>query len=154
MITGTFTIVDELQSYRHGHLSLHIAGEQQLVQEKRAATVGSRQSPTTSHESAGPAQQGHRTHRQCTATGESQWSAERDQGNLQLRHDREIDDLSLQHNGNIHHFVDELRKHHPLLIGNCGNLSGMITETLPVPSIYIPPWAGGAPLKTSNAPSA
>ena len=55
-----------------------------------AATVGSR--PIS------PAQQGRRTPDQWNATGESQWSAELDQGKRPLRHDRVVDDLDM-HNG-------------------------------------------------------
>ena len=103
MIAGTFTTVDEL---RRPWASQRTSNN--FARRIRAATVGSRPSPTTSHESAGTARQGHRTPDQCTATGESQWQGV--QRNLQLRHDRDVDDLSLQHNGNIHHSVDELKR--------------------------------------------
>ena len=98
-----------------------------------AATVGSRPISHGLHPKiAGPAQQGHRTPDQWTATGESQWSAELDNGKRPLRHDREVDDLDMhndgrvnnqstnaqfalcvpvsEQNGNIHHSVEELKR--------------------------------------------
>ena len=58
MITGTFTTVNELREVID-HTAPVVAhnGMQQLSRIKRAATVGSRLSPTTAHELAGPAQQ-------------------------------------------------------------------------------------------------
>ena len=83
----------------------------------RAATVGSRPSPATSHESAGTARQGHRTPDQRTATGESLWSAARDQGKRPLHHDRAVDDVAQcelcvpvsVNESSVHHFDDELK---------------------------------------------
>ena len=62
----------------HDHRDVHNLVE---LQSSTTAIVGARLS--------GPAQQGHRPPCQCTATGESL----EDQGNLHLRHDRDVDDL-------------------------------------------------------------
>ena len=60
MITGTSTTVDELHRViDHKHCCCTQRVSNNLSKRKRAATVGSRPSPTTSHESAGHAQQGH-----------------------------------------------------------------------------------------------
>ena len=52
-----------------------------------------------------------------------------------------------EHNGNIHHSCGGTEeRHHPLSNEDCWNLSCMIAETSTpstVPSICIPPWAGG-----------
>ena len=47
-------------------------------------------SPQRRHSKTGPAQQGHRPPCQCTPTGEPL----EDQGKLQLRHDRDVNDLA------------------------------------------------------------
>ena len=52
-------------------------------------------------ESAGLAQEGHRTPCQWTPTGESQWSAARDPGKRPLRHDSVVDDLDMHNNGHV-----------------------------------------------------
>ena len=57
--------------------------------------MGSRLSPTTAHDLL-DLHNKRRSPFQCTATGESLWKS--DQGNLHLRHDRDVDDL---HNWNV-----------------------------------------------------
>ena len=136
MITGTFTNVDEVQSYRPWALVVAHNG--------RATTCPGRNELQLWDLDLFPRI---RTNLLDLRNKDIQHRIKRLQlGNLCrllyetkknviCRHDRVVDDLDMQHDGNIYHFVDELRKHHPLLIGDCGNLSGMITETLPVPSI-------------------
>ena len=72
MITGTSITVDELR---------------QVIDQ---ATVGSRLSPTTAHNLL-DLQNKRRPPYQCTVKGESLWKS--DQGNLHLRHDRDVNDF-------------------------------------------------------------
>ena len=70
------------------HQSLRACNK--LSRPPRTATVGARLSPPRLNPRTGPEQQGHRQPCSCTATGESQ----EDQGNLHLRHDRDVNDLA------------------------------------------------------------
>ena len=66
-------------------------------EKKRAATVGSRLSPTLSAH-RGPAQQTSITlsmYCNCRISGKT------DHGNLRLRHDRDVDDLDMHNNGHV-----------------------------------------------------
>ena len=62
--------VHNLVELRHGHLSLHTRACQQPCPELNDCNVGARLSSPRLHSATGPAQQGHRSPCQCTATGE------------------------------------------------------------------------------------
>ena len=148
MITGTFTTVDNCDDHRH--LLLHTTGEQQLIQENSSCNCGiSTVSHDFAHESAGTAQQGHRTPDQCTALGESLWSAARDQGKRPLHHDRVVDDLAQfelcvtvsVNKSSVHHFDDE-RKEAPPQHVNAGTCIHCRTKHQPRSTIVASsPWA-------------
>ena len=72
----------------------------------RAATVGSStvSLPPAPEESAGPAHRDVEHLVKRTATGESQWSAELDQGKRPLRHDSDVNDLDLHNDGHVNQF--------------------------------------------------
>ena len=80
--------VDDLTGHRPPVVA-HQRACNNLSRPPRTATVGARLSPPRQHSRDGPAQQGHRPPCQRTATGESL----EDQGNLHLRHDRDVVDV-------------------------------------------------------------
>ena len=81
-------------------------------QQLRISTDSSRPAPQ-------PAQPGNRTPNQWTATGESQWSAEMDQGKRPLRHDSDVNDLDMHNNGHVKNTTRN---------GTCG-ISTVCTQT-------------------------
>ena len=103
MNTATSTTMEELHLR---HLLLHTNGHvNNSVQASTSCNCGisTVSSPPAPEEFAGPAQPGRRTLCQWTATGESQWSAELDQGKRPLRHDSDVNDLDMQNNGHVNH---------------------------------------------------
>ena len=92
---------------RPRHMSLHTTGmSTTLSRAQRAATVGARLSHPRLHPNLQDLPNRHRTPHQCTAAGESLWSAELHHGKLPLRHDRDVDDLVKK--------IDELQLRHLL----------------------------------------
>ena len=91
---GTVTVFCTLTP----NLSLNTTGMSTTwLEEKRAATVGSRLSPTMNAHH-GPAQQTSITlsmYCNCRISGKT------DHGNLRLRHAREVDDLDMHNNGHV-----------------------------------------------------
>ena len=105
------TAIADLHSFLTSKPNGTVVAQQRAVNDlvqgrKRAATVGSRLSCHRLHrESAGRVQERHRTHRQWTATGESQWSAQEHQGKQPLRHERDVDDLDMHNNGRVNNIT-------------------------------------------------
>ena len=95
---GHVNLVQELHEmhlslHANGHVDDHIRELQLSSQQLDDCNVGARMSSPRLHSETGPAQQGHRSPCQCTATEEFLWFPEQDHGNLSLHHDRDVNDL-------------------------------------------------------------